>query len=86
MQKGGFEFEPSFFYRLISKFILIQPLFCLKSKPWYNSKKLKVNNLTPIALSEISFNPFHKRLLSSQTYDATHKSMFKNSFYASKNN
>lgn len=25
MQKGGFEFEPSFFYRLISKFILIQP-------------------------------------------------------------
>lgn len=26
MQKGGFEFEPSFFYRLISKFILIQPL------------------------------------------------------------
>lgn len=27
MQKGGFEFEPSFFYRLVSKFILIQPLF-----------------------------------------------------------
>ena len=30
MQKGGFEFEPSFFYRLISKFILIQPLFYKK--------------------------------------------------------
>ena len=33
MQKGGFEFEPSFFYRLVSKFILIQPLFQFVEKP-----------------------------------------------------
>lgn len=42
MQKGGFEFEPSFFYRLVSKFILIQPLFYEKMKQ--NETKLKLTS------------------------------------------